>query len=94
MSDDKLQTAITRAARAKALVEDELLAEAFSRLETDYVAAWKSWAAADTAGRERLWMAVNVLARVRDHLNTVIANGKIARRRLEELTRPNYATNS
>jgi len=86
MSDDKLHTAISRGARAKLLIEDELLKEAFARLEADYIAAWKTWAASDTAGRERIWMAVNVLGKVRDHLGVVMADGKLAQRQLDELT--------
>jgi hypothetical protein len=85
MSEDKLQAAVNRAARAKVLMEDELLAEAFVRLEGDYIAAWKGWPAADAAGRERLWLAVNVIGKVRDHLNIVIADGKLAQRQIEEL---------
>lgn len=86
MSDDRLQAAITRGARAQELVRNELLAEAFAKLEADYVTAWKSWAAADSDGRERLWLAVNVLGKVRDHLNTVIADGRLAQRQLQDLT--------
>ena len=85
MSEDKLQAALTRAARAKALMGDELLGEAFACLDADYIAAWKGWPAADADGRERLWLAVNVLGKVRDHLNAVIADGKLAQRQLEDL---------
>ena len=59
---DKLAAAIERGARARALLENELLRDAFRTLEDDYTAAWKTWPAADAAGRERLWQAVNVLA--------------------------------
>ncbi len=86
MTDDKLQAAVARGARAQELVRNELLAEAFAKLEADYITAWKSWAAADTDGRERLWMAVNALGKVRDHLNSVIADGKLAQRQLQDLT--------
>ncbi|MCC6779775.1 MAG: hypothetical protein IT537_24605 [Hyphomicrobiales bacterium] len=85
MTDDKLQAAIARGARAQELVRNELLAEAFAKLEADYVMAWKSWAAADTDGRERLWMAVNVLGKVRDHLVTMVTDGKLAQRQLQDL---------
>ena len=85
MNDDKLQTAVARGARAEALLGNELLREAFKTLEDDYTAAWKSWAAADTVGRERLWLAVNVLGKVRDHLARVVADGKLAQRELSDL---------
>jgi hypothetical protein len=82
---DKLQAAVSRAARAQALLENELLRDAFEKLEDDYVAAWKTWPAADRDGRERLWQAVNVLGKVRDHLARVLADGKLAQRELTDL---------
>ena len=45
MSEDKLQASISRAARAEALLKNELLQEAFTKLEDDYTAAWKTWPA-------------------------------------------------
>ena len=85
MSEDKLQTSVARAARAEALLGNELLQEAFVRLEADYTAAWKTWPAADVAGRERLWQAVNVLGKVKDHLARVVADGRLAQRQLSDL---------
>src|SRR5262245_65828838 len=82
---DKLQAAAERGRRAKTLLENELLQEAFKTLEDGYTAAWKSWPAADTAGRERLWLAVNVLGKVRDHLARVVADGRLAQRELRDL---------
>ena len=82
---DKLAAAIDRAARAKTLLENEFLQEAFHKLEDEYTAAWKTWPAADTAGRERLWQAVNVLGKVRDHLARVVADGRLAQRELSDL---------
>ena len=42
MSEDKLEASISRAARAQALLGNELLQEAFTKLEDDYTAAWKT----------------------------------------------------
>ena len=83
--DDKLQRDIVRAAKAKALLDDELLRESFARLEADYIAAWRITGARDTDARERLWQAVNVLGKVREHLHRVAADGKLAQRQLDEL---------
>lgn len=83
--NDNLETAISRGSRAEALLKSELLQEAFKKLEDDYLAAWKSWPASDTAGRERLWQAVNVLDKVRDHFVKVVNDGKLARRQLSDL---------
>jgi hypothetical protein len=85
MSEDKLQEAIGRAARAQRLVEDALLAEAFDALDRDYVKAWRESHARDTDARERLWQAVQIVAKVRSHLSTVVNHGKLAQRELDDL---------
>jgi hypothetical protein len=78
MIEDNLRASISRAARAEALIKNELLQEAFKKLEDDYVTAWKTWPSADAAGRERLWQAVNVLGKVKGHLACMVADGKLA----------------
>ena len=84
-AEDKLAAAIERGGRARTLLENELLRDAFKTLENDYTAAWKTWPAADRDGRERLWQAVNVLGKVRDHLARVVADGRLAQRELSDL---------
>jgi hypothetical protein len=85
MSEDKLNSALARAARAQALLEDELLAEAFAALETRYVDEWRATQFRDTDARERLWQAVNVLRKVKDHLGRILADGRLAQREIEAL---------
>ena len=84
MSGDKLQRDIVRGARAKSLMDNELLQEAFAKLEADYIGAWKTTPARDTDARERLWTAINVLGKIKDHLGRVAADGKLAQRQLDE----------
>jgi hypothetical protein len=88
MSEDKLQRDIVRGARAAELLKSELLQECFATLEADYIAAWKIAPARDTDGRERLWQAVNIVGKVRDHLVKVANDGKLAQRQLNELAKP------
>ena len=83
--DDKLEAAITRGARAKELLTNELLQEAFARLEADYISAWRQTPARDTDARERLWQAVNIVGKVKDNLTTILSNGKLAQRELDDL---------
>jgi hypothetical protein len=85
IDDLALNKAIERAARAEALQRDELLTEALDALDRDYVGAWRATHARDTDARERLWQAVQVVAKVRDHLGHVIAGGKLAQRELDEI---------
>lgn len=85
MSDDKLQTAIGRGVRAQELLRSELLQEVFAKLDAEYVAAWRRTPARDTDARERLWLAVQVLGLVKDHLVIVANDGKLAQAEFDRL---------
>ena len=91
MSEDKLNTAMVRGSRAQALLRDELLQESLAVLERDYIEAWKTSPARDTDGRERLWQAVNVVGKVRDHLVKVANDGKLAVAEIEMLAKADAA---
>ena len=86
MSDElKLRQDLDRAARAQALLRNELLQEAFAALEQRYTDQWRVTNVRDTDARERLWQAVNIVGKVRDHLATLVGNGKLAQRQLDDL---------
>ena len=86
MSDEsKLNTEATRGARAEILLRNELLQEAFTALEARYVEEWRVTQFRDTDARERLWQAVNIVRKVKDHLGAVVANGKLAQRELSDI---------
>jgi hypothetical protein len=86
MTDDaSLNEAATRGVRAEDLLGDELLSEAFTALEASYVSAWRATAIDDSTGREKLFLAINVVGKVRDHLASVVADGKLAQAELKEL---------
>jgi hypothetical protein len=82
MDQDKLQKAVNRAQRARELLDDELLCDAFLKLESDYIAAWRTTRVLDKDAREKLWQAVNIIGKVRDHLGKVLADGKLAQSEL------------
>lgn len=79
----ELHCAIDRAAKAKAVLEDGVIADAFTALEAAYIDAWRLSDPRDDDGRERLWQALQIVGKVRSHLQAVIANGSIARAELE-----------
>jgi hypothetical protein len=86
MSDEhRLDQAIARGTRAQDLLDNELLTEAFKGLEDNYAAAWRATTIDDVAGREKLFLAINIVGKVRDHLAAIIANGKLAQAELKEL---------
>jgi hypothetical protein len=76
-----------RAQQAENLLGNDLLKESFVYLEAAYLKAWRNTGVADidTVGRERLWQAINLLDKVREHLRTVIERGKLSKRQLEEI---------
>ena len=86
MSDEaRLDQAAARAARAQELLDNELLSEAFNALEDSYVSAWRTTAIDDMVAREKLFLAINIVGKVRDHLAVAVANGKLAQAELKEL---------
>lgn len=85
MSDDKLHDALTRAAHARDLLNNDLLSEAFKTLESSYTDAWRTSAVDQVAAREKLFLAINIVGKVRDHLQGIVNNGKLAQHELDEL---------
>jgi len=85
MDETDLRRETEKATRAKALLEDDTLKEAFSRLEATYTEELFTTGARDAQAREALYLAVNVLRKVRGHLHTLVNGGKIAQKQLDEL---------
>lgn len=86
MSDQsRLDQAVIKAARAQELVDNELLTESLRTLEESYASAWRATVIDDVAGREKLFLAINIVGKVRDHLYAVVANGRLAQVELKEL---------
>lgn len=85
MDEAKLHKALSRGDRAASLLKNELLTEAFDALERDYSAALFETKPQDTVAREKLYLAVNVTRKVRDHLTAVVNDGKVAQANLNKL---------
>jgi hypothetical protein len=86
MSDEnRLDQAAAKALHAQELLDNELLNEAFDGLENTYTTAWRATTIDDVAAREKLFLAINIVGKVRDHLAAIVANGKLAQAELKEL---------
>jgi hypothetical protein len=83
--EGSLSVEANRGRRAQALIEDDLLAGAFKGLEEAYTAAWRNTTIDDVAAREKLFLAINIVGKVRDHLTSVVNNGKLAAAELKQL---------
>jgi hypothetical protein len=84
--ESRLDVAAAKAVRAQELLDNELLSEAFGTLEQSYASAWRATTIDDVLGREKLFLAINIVGKVRDHLSAVVANGKLAQVELKELS--------
>jgi hypothetical protein len=84
MSEDRLETAIHKGARAEALLDSDVFNEAVAGLQAQLMERWKI--ATDAAERERIWHCVNLTEQLRHAIVTIANNGKLARRELAALT--------
>ena len=87
MSEEKLHKDAARAAQAQHLLSDDILQEAFTTLETAYVERWRATHIDDDKGREKLFVAVNVIGKVKDHLASVVSNGAVAKAEIDNLAK-------
>lgn len=67
-----------RGEQARRLLEDPLLQEAFSAVDTALRDAWVTTADDAADERERLWLMLKLLARVRAQIVNVLETGKLA----------------
>lgn len=74
-----------RGRRAQALLEDPVLAAAFDGLTRTYEAAWGQTRSQQVAERERLWAAVQIVAAVQTQLATMVTNGQLQGRDVQDL---------
>lgn len=89
IDEGKAREAAARGARAKALLEEPILKEAFEALEAAYTAGWRASQPRDVEGREKLFLAINIVGKVKDHLLTVLADGELAASDLRRLAEVN-----
>ncbi len=69
---------VNRAARAQALLSDDLLVGALRDMRDAYVAAWTKTDARDTLGRELAWMGVKAVELFQAQLRRHVNDGKLA----------------
>lgn len=87
MDETKLGEVAAKAMRAQELLNNELLGDAFKSLEESYTSAWRATAIDDVAAREKLFLAINIVGKVRDHLASILAGGRLAQVELKEIAR-------
>jgi ketosteroid isomerase-like protein len=73
---------VARGKAAELLLRNELLADAFEKLDLTYTAAWKATAPGQTQEREKLFALTTALQDVRGHIEQIAVTGELARRQL------------
>lgn len=87
MDEFKANQAVTRGAQAQTLLDNAMLQEAFDTLEKAYIERWRVSHIDDDKGREKLFIAVNVVGKVKEHLSQIVSNGKMAAKQLDDLAK-------
>jgi len=78
---------VQRGQQAKRLLNDPLLKEGFEYLFEEYKKEIFNTSYNDHEQRQVLWMAYNLLDKIKGHLVTVMETGNLAASELENLTR-------
>ncbi len=85
MNEGKLREDITRGAKAEQLLKNELLDEAFGRLEINYLDIIKNSDLTQVELRENAYKLIRSLSTLRGHLESVVETGKLASKTLEDV---------
>ena len=84
---DKKESQISEWKRAQELLIDPLLKQAFEDLLETYKQEIFHTSFADDEKRRSLWMAYNMLDKIRGHLQSIMESGKLAQQDLELLNK-------
>jgi len=85
MDEIALTKAEARGSKAQQLLDNELLKESFEALKQEYIDYWMATHINDDIGRQRLWQAVQIVGKVRDHLAKVASGGRMATKELSSI---------
>ena len=69
-----------REAKAKRLLEDDLLKEAFDTLEKDIMDTWVASGVDAGRARETCWLSIRLLSRIKVHLTSIVETGEMAKK--------------
>lgn len=81
---DKTERDRNRGVRARELLDNPLMVESFAAVRSEYISAWEQSPARDAEGREKLWLMVRTMDKIRGHLEQMVDNGKIADKELAD----------
>lgn len=78
MSEGRLREEISRGQKAAEIVRNPVFDETFDILRSRYATMWADTDPKDTSERERMYVAINVLEDIYDHIVSVMQTGRMA----------------
>lgn len=89
MADEyKLRRQSERGIRADALLNNELLQEAFEKIESVLMDEWRSTNSEDGQRREDVWRSHKLLQNLKGYLKKVVTDGSAANKQLLQMQPP------
>lgn len=83
-NEGQLVAEISRGQQAGAVLDNPIYREAIDGLRDQLRGEWEASPARDTEGREKLWLAVNLLTKLEAHLAQTMQTGQMARMQLDQ----------
>ena len=87
MNEGKLREQAQRASRAKQILENDLVVEAFDLIEKRIYESWQTSSADETTERENAYLMHRLLQNFRTQFTQAIAKGKVADRELLSISK-------
>ena len=78
-----LEQRIHDGSRAREILDNEQFSAAFDAIENELVETWKQSPQRDAEGREKLFLYISLLGKVKSQLVSTIETGKLAQLELE-----------
>ena len=85
MDHNKLASEVSRGEKAKLLLDEPLIKEAFETLKKGFQDAILNTKHNEDEARRALWQAYHLTDRVENHLRTVMETGKLAATQINQL---------
>lgn len=92
MDEGKLRQQLDRAERAKRILGNELVKEAFEAIEKTILDAWKNSAADEDRERNNAYLMHRLLQNFKQQFTAAVANGKVAQKELLRVNDPSKLT--
>lgn len=88
MNEGKLRIQADRGAKAHALLQNELLQEAFTKIEAKLVDEWEGTTAEEAQRREDAWRSLKLLKNLKSQLTRIVTDGSAASKELLQVKNP------